>query len=284
MTTEATPTDYSQMDDAALSAELERLSSADDAAPEAAPDVETPTPAKVEEETPDQADQQEDAAPSTEDGEDDKAIKGRIADVQKQRQRAAAAEQRASELEQRLAAIQQQQQANDLQAKYDRLYDEQGPEAAEQFRLSIVQRQQEQSQQQAQGQRALERIQMSREVAMDLYTDYEAQEAKVIEKYGLEEAQRLAARQSNPAKWAYEEGKSIMTPAERQAAITAEAQKMTDKAVKEALAKLKPPPAGRKTIGDLSSTRTAGVSKAPSEMSDAELASLEADLRNHWSD
>lgn len=291
-----TPTsDIRLLDDAAMAARLAELDAAEDTpetpAPEAKPSEEAAPDAEPEKVVDDQADQDEDPAASTDTDEGDKATKGRIADVQKARQRAQEAErkaqdaeQRAQEVQRQLADLQRQKQQGDLQAEYERLYDEVGPEAAEQFRQNVAQRDQEARQQQANANAALERIQMSREVALDMYPDYEAQEAKVIEKYGLQEAQRLAARHPNPAKWAYEEGKSIQTPAEREAAIKAEARKIADAEIQAALKKQSTPPPGRKSIGDLSSTRGSGVQKAPSEMSDAELKAHEADLLAHWSD
>lgn len=284
MTTEATP-DYSAMSDADLSAALSALDTAgDEAAPATAPEVEAPAPEKVEE-APDQAAQPEDPAASEEQPQDDKTERAvPVTEHQKMRQRAQEAERIAQEAQQQLAAIKAQQEANNLQAEYDRLYLEEGEAAAEQFRIGVVNQRQQQANQQAANTSALERIRMSREVLMDVHADYETQEAKVIAKYGLEEAQRLAARQANPAKWAYEEGKSIQTPEERRAAIEAEVSQRVKAEVKAALAKQSSPPPGRKSVGDLSSTRTAGVEKAAAEMSDDELAAREADLRAHWSD
>ena len=256
---------------------------------EEAPPAEDQTPDPVQEPDAAAADKPADKAEEQEgDEDDDPKNKVPVKEAQRLRQRAQQAEaeraealKQASEARQQLETLNQQRENNRLQAQYDQLYEEQGYEAAERFRMGVVQQRTAEAQARTNADARIEqeRLKAYEEAYRDARPDYDTQIAKVIERFGLDDARRMAARQGNPAKWAYELGKSLETPAERDAAIKAQVQKE----LKAALSKQQDPPPGRKSIGHLSSTRgSSSLDKALADMSDAEMDAHEASLRAQW--
>lgn len=275
---------YAEMDDAQLDAlDLgltdDLLADTPVEAPAQAEPEAKPDPEKVEE------GDKPDPTPDPEAGEDEgEEPKRKLLPEQKLRQRAQAAEAEAAAVKAELARIQQAQQAqaeqSKHQAEYDRLYDDVGPEAAEAYRQNVIQSQNAQAAR-AQEAQTRETLLRTTEEAFRVALpegEYDALAQKVVDKYGMEAARLLALKQPNPAAWVVKEGRSIETPAERQAAIAAEAKKLAE----AALSKQTDPPKGQKSIGHLSSTRSAGVEKPTREMSDAELDEHEAFLRANW--
>jgi hypothetical protein len=213
-----------------------------------------------------------------------------IPEHQKMRQRAQEAERQAQEYARQLdefkaqqAQAQQQQRYAQEDAEYNRLLEEHGPEAANAYanqvnarRTAEAQQVQAQQQQLAQTQQYHQHLQLAESYARKAYADYDQQIAKLSEKLGAETVYRMAieraARGEDAAEWAYNLGKSMLTPAEAEAQNQAKVEQM----VKEALAKFQPnpqTPGGGGVQHIPASTQSVPVVD-PSQLSDAELAEM----------
>lgn len=267
--------DFAQMSDEELEA-----ASANAYTDDTAETVESPAPATEPEQAaqPEDVEQQQqpDPAASQEQERTQRAVP--VQEHMEMRRRAQEAERQAQEYQQRLDALEAQQQQHALQAEYDRLYEEVGPDAAEAYRQTLVnsQAERQQLQHRVEVERATERVNLSEQYAREAFPDYDAQIAKVVARIGAQEAYRLASQQPNPARWAYDFGKSLETPEERQAAIAAEVAK----GIAEALSKQKSPPSrGQTSVGHLSATSAAGSPKSFADMTDAELEEADREAR-----
>lgn len=166
---------------------------------------------------------------------------------------------------------QQQQQAATIQEEIDRLYLDEGPEAAAAYAQEVADRQSHAVAQQYAEREVSQRIAMSETYAKRTYgeAEYNRQLQKVVEKLGPETALSLAAQQDDPGDWVYQFGKSLETPEERAASIQAEVQKQVQAVLGKQGA---PTQRGNDSIARLSSNTAAPAPlKDPDDMSDEEL-------------
>lgn len=274
--------DYANMTDDELEAATASAFAEEPAAGpdvEAPAEVESPAPEAQQAAQPEEVAQQPDPAASQEQERIQRHVP--LDEHIALRRRAQEAERLANEAQARLDAIEAQRQQNALQAEYDRLFEEVGPEAAEHYRVGLEQQHAERQriEQQAQQQTLAQRVDLSEQFARQTLPDYDAQVQKVIDRFGVEEAYRLSLQHANPAMWAYELGKSFETPEERAAVIQAEVQK----ALAAALSKQSPPPSrGQTSVGHLSSSSGGRQAKSFDEMTDAELEEAERESRAGW--
>lgn len=209
-----------------------------------------------------------------------------VPEYQAMRQRAQAAEAEAARLKQEQAEreAKAQAQAEDarLRAEYDRLLNEEGEDAAERFRLSVVSERQEQAQvrQRVQHEAITQRISMSEQFAIEQYGEepYKAALGKLVSQFGDAAVFQMASQQANPAKWVWETAQAIQTPEERQAAIQAEAERIANEKLKATLSKNAPPAprSATKGVTHLNSAADLPIEDLdPDDLSDAQLAALD---------
>lgn len=206
------------------------------------------------------------------------------------RQRAQAAEAELARLKaeaaQREAEAQARAEQQRLNAEYQRILNEDGEDAAERFRLSMVEQGQRAQQQRAEMEQraATERIALSEQFAKEQYGEeaYQGALVKLADRLGAEAVFAMASRQPNPAKWVWETAQTLMTPEERQAAINAEAERLAAEKVKQALSK-NAPPAPRAASSGVAHVNSGPEipfeDLDPDDMSDAQLAAFDRESR-----
>lgn len=283
MEVENTALNFSKMNDAALEASLDDdvyTPEDDTEAPEDAPATaagQEPVEGDDEAQAP-EGEQPADEGQATEQQKlvDLRALQEERELRKQERDRAAALEAELSRYRQAEAAQLAAQHDADVQAQYDQIYLEQGEDAAAQFIRSVTQQREVQLQQQFQHQQAVTTLNISEEMAREVYgEEYDTRFNRMREVLGddamgqmIERALREAPRA--PAKWLFEQSKAhFPTDADRQAAIQAEVQKQL-----AALQGKNKAPAirGHQSIGHISSgTQNPGAPKPIRKMSDAEL-------------
>lgn len=244
-------------------------------APTAAQDTPTDAP---------QAGSQEQTAPS-QDSQQEQQPDRRVpvSEHIEMRRRAQAAEQQLAQLQAQQQQAQQQQRYASEEAEYHRLLGEYGAEAANAYAAQVNDRRQaEASQAYAEAQRqereglVNQHIGIAERYAVERYgaDEYNRQVQKVIDKLGVQAvvqmAHERAARGENPAEWAYQLGRSMITPEEAAAQNKTEIERQ----VQEALKKYNPNPqtpggGGVHTIPASGSSPAIGD---PSQMTNEELA------------
>jgi hypothetical protein len=89
----------------------------------------------------------------------------------------------------------------------------------------VLQAKQRELQQAAEAQAHTARLQMSADLARQMYPDFEQQLGKLYAQLGADVVDRMAAQQPNPALWAYQMAKqAFLTPAEIEAQVEARVQ------------------------------------------------------------
>jgi len=302
---DATP-DFATMSDADLSADLDadlNDAPATDAAdepqeqpatpdPKDAPPDAAQDPAKGNEEAPKEKERQEKLVP--------------LAELQRQRERARAAEEEAARLRQAEADRQARQAAEreqaDVDAEFARLLDEEGPEAAADFARRVAAHREQQARQRAdeatrQARASADeavkrdRLRMSADLARETHGEkfdaaYEAlckayevtDAAGNVVAHGWEEVERRAALHANPAKWVMEQ--AARTPGS--SAFDAAVEKAVTERMASLSAKHQPPPKGGQGIAHLPTTTGESRPKTYREMSDDELDAEERDYERSW--
>lgn len=127
----------------------------------------------------------------------------------------------AEQAQMRAWIAQQQQAAQEAQFRQQLEAYADDPDALAQ----VLHAKQREYQQQAEAQAAAARLQMSADLARQMYPDFEAQLGKLYQQLGADVVDRLASQQANPALWAYQMAKqAFLTPAELDAQVEARVQ------------------------------------------------------------